>query len=75
MGVGIAPNVAQQRLVIDVAALVNIEPGGFREPHRQHAGAQRKIPGLAGRQIRRIGQRHQKISASDRRYSHFAFSL
>jgi hypothetical protein len=36
-GVGIASDVAEQRLVIHIAALLNIEARRLRKPHRQHA--------------------------------------
>ena len=65
VGVGIAADVAQQRLVIDAAACVLVEPRDLRKPHRQHAGAQREIARVTGGQVGRIGQRHQKISASN----------
>ena len=63
--IGIAADVAQQRLVIDAAARVLVEPRRIREPHSQHAGAQREIARVTGGQIGRIGERHQKISASN----------
>ena len=66
MGVGIAPDVAEQGLMIDVAALFKVETGGVGQPHRQHARAQRKIPRLTGGEVGRIGQRHHEISAANR---------
>ena len=35
--IGIAADVAQQRLVIDAAAGVLVEPRDIRKPHPQHA--------------------------------------
>ena len=70
MRVGIASDVAQQRLMIDVAPRAFVEARDLRKPHRQHAGSQREIPRMAGGQIRRIGQRHQKIGASNCRCRH-----
>ena len=70
MRVGIAADVAQQRLVIDAAARVLVEPRDLRKPHPQHAGAQREIPRVTGGQIGRIGQGHQKIGASNCRRRH-----
>jgi hypothetical protein len=63
MGIGVASDIAQQRLVIDVAALVDVEAGQIGQSHRQHAGPQREIAGLPGGEVRRIGQRHQEIGA------------
>ena len=40
-------------------------PRSIGKPHPQHAGAQREIARVTGGQIGRIGQRHQKISASN----------
>ena len=55
MGVGVAADIAQQRLMKDHAALVGVEAQFLGKAHRQHARPQRKIPRLAGRQVGRIG--------------------
>ena len=65
MGVGIASDIAEQGLMIDVAAIMFVEARNLGKPHRQHAGPQREIPRLAGGQVRCIGQRHQKIGTSN----------
>ncbi len=64
--VGIAPDKAQQCLMIDGAACKLVEARNFGEPHRQNAGSQREIPRVPRGQVRCIGQRHQKVSASNR---------
>lgn len=43
MGVGVASDVAQQGLVIDLAAHVLVEAHHIGKPHGQHAGPQGKI--------------------------------
>jgi hypothetical protein len=50
--------------MLDVAARVVVEARDLGEPHRQHAGSQREIPRVPRGQVRGIGQRHQKVSAS-----------
>ena len=72
--VGIAADIAKQGLVVDIAALMIVEARSLGEPHRQHAAPQRKIPRLTGGQVRRIGQRHQKVSASNCRCRHLVQS-
>jgi hypothetical protein len=72
MGVGIASDIAKQRLVIDIAALAVLEAGHVGQPHRQHARPHGKIARLACGEVRRVGQRHQKLSASNRGRRHFA---
>jgi hypothetical protein len=71
MRVGITSNVAQQRLMKDATARVLVETRDVREPHRQHAGSKRKIPRMPGCEVGRVGERHQKIRAPNRRYRHW----
>ena len=74
VGVGIASDVTKQRLVIDAAALMFVEARNLGQPHRQHAGSQRKIPRMTRGQVCRIGQRHQKVGASNCWCRHLALS-
>jgi ParB family chromosome partitioning protein len=69
--IGIAADIAQQRLMIDAAAHILIEPGDIGKPHPQHAGTQRKIARVTGGQIGRIGQSHQEIVAPNVWFCHF----
>ena len=66
MRVGVAADIAQERLMIDAATHVLVELGDIGQPHAQHAGPQRKISRVARGQVGRIGQRHQKIGAPNR---------
>ena len=70
VGVGVAADVAKQGLVIHLAAQLVVKASDLRQPHRQHAGSQREIPRLAGRQVGRIGQRHQEVGAAKCRCRH-----
>src|SRR5262249_12378416 len=63
--IGVAADVAQQRLVIDAAAGVLVEPCDICKPHPQQAGAQREILRVTGGQIGRVCKGHQKIGASN----------
>ena len=56
MGVGIASDVAQQRLMVDAAARIDVQARDLGQPHRQYTGPQRKIPRVTGGQVRRIGE-------------------
>jgi len=68
--IGVAADVAQQRLMIDAAAGVPVEPRDICKPHPQHAGSQRKVSRVSCGQVGRIGERHQEISASNRGSRH-----
>src|SRR5258708_4247872 len=72
MRVRIASDVAEHRLVIDVAALLEIEARGVCKPHRQHARPQRKLSRLTSGEVRRVGQRDHEVGATDCRCSHRA---
>ena len=72
--VGIASDVAQQRLMIDLALHISIEAGDVREPHRQHTRPKREIPRMPGREIRGVSHRHEKVCAPNRRSRHCRFT-
>jgi hypothetical protein len=71
VAVGIASDVAQERLMINGAAHGVVEARGVSHSHRQNAGAQRKISRVPGGEIGRIGERHQEVSTSNCRCRHF----
>ena len=48
MGIGIAPDITKQRLMINVAARIDVEVSGLGQPHGQHTGSQRKISRMSG---------------------------
>jgi hypothetical protein len=64
--IGIA-SVVDRRPVVDIAPLVHVETGGVGNPHRRHAGAQRKLSLLSRGQVGRIGKQDQKVGASSAR--------
>ena len=66
VGVGVAADVAQDRLVIDLAPLVGVEAQRIGEPHREHAGSEREVPRLAGGQVGRIGEDHHEVGTANR---------
>ena len=70
VGVGVAADVAQDRLVIDLAPLGGVEAQRRGEPHREHARAKREIPRLAGGEVGGIGEHHHEVGASNRDVSH-----
>ena len=51
VGVGVAADVAQQRLIVDVAQRVVVQAKRLAQSHRHHAGAERRIQRLAHAQI------------------------
>ena len=70
VGVGVAADVAQDRLVIDLAPLGGVEAQRRGEPHREHARAKREIPRLAGGEVGGIGEHHHEVGTSNRDVSH-----
>ena len=70
VGVGVAADVAQDRLVIDLAPLGRVEAQRRGEPHGEHAGAKRKIPRLASGEVGGIGEHHHEVGTSNRDVSH-----
>src|SRR5207249_3050038 len=54
---GIAADVAEERLVVDLAQLVRSQPRGVGEPDGEHARAQRELERLPHPQVRRERQR------------------
>ena len=67
VAVGVAADVAEQRLMIDGAAHGLVEARGVGHPHRENTGPQRKVSRMPGGEVSRVGQRHQKVSTSNGR--------
>ncbi len=61
MTVCVAADIAKKRLMIDVTPNGIVKVQEIGKPHAQHTGAQRKVPRVPSGQVRRIGQRHQKV--------------
>ena len=51
--------------MIDAAACVLVEPRNVGEPHPQQAGSECEVSGMTRGEVRRIGERHQKIGSSN----------
>ena len=55
--VGVAADVAQQRLIVDVAHRVVVQPERLAQSHRHHTGAERRLQRLPHPQVGGNGQR------------------
>jgi len=65
VGLGVAADIAQQRLVVDLAKLAFAQATEIAQPHRQHARAQRELERLAHPQVGRQRERGHKLGQAD----------